>query len=252
MQVGWPGLSRAVCVTMVLTSAFWVALGAWLFQSHLAAEHEGGTAQVASPSRVATNEAAKDTNRRPGWLAAFGGGAARPVPSSPTGQSVFRPGASGLMIPVVGVQAATLTDTFTQARAEGARVHDAIDIMAAEGTPVIAAAPGRVEKLFVSGEGGNTIYVRSLDRRRIYYYAHLASYAADLREGMTVKGGQRLGSVGHTGNASPEAPHLHFAIWTADPGQGWNQDQGAINPYPLLGGKGSRPQMSPAQTENPN
>ena len=83
-----------------------------------------------------------------------------------------------------------LTDTFTQARAGGARRHDAIDVMAAEGTPVIAAAPGTVEKLFFSnGGGGNTIYVRSPDQRWTYYYAHLSAYAPGLAEGQQVKRG---------------------------------------------------------------
>ena len=66
-------------------------------------------------------------------------------------------GPSGLAIPVVGVKSEQLTDTFTQARGSGRR-HDAIDIMAGEGTPVIAAADGTIEKLFFShGGGGITV-----------------------------------------------------------------------------------------------
>lgn len=102
---------------------------------------------------------------------------------------------------------------------------------------MLAAAPGKVEKLFFSDDGGNTIYVRSPDRRLIYYYAHLSAYDPALREGMMVRQGQRLGSVGHTGNASAEGPHLHFAIWNADPAKGWYQQATAINPYSLLAGQ---------------
>lgn len=143
-------------------------------------------------------------------------------------------GPSGLAIPVAGIQAAQLTDTFTQARAGGARVHDAIDIMAGEGTPVIAAAPGRVEKLFFSeGGGGNTVYVRSDDGRWTYYYAHLRDYAPGLAEGQKLPRGARIGSVGHTGNANPEGPHLHFAINRMQPGERWHEGS-PINPYPLL------------------
>jgi murein DD-endopeptidase MepM/ murein hydrolase activator NlpD len=142
-----------------------------------------------------------------------------------------------LTIPVAGVRADTLVDTFSQSRASGARSHDAIDIMAPEGTPVLAASSGRVEKLFFSQDGGHTIYVRSPDRRSILYYAHLAAYAPGLREGQTVSRGERLGTVGHTGNADPTAPHLHFALWQADPALGWSQQAPAINPYPLLTGK---------------
>lgn len=146
-------------------------------------------------------------------------------------------GPSGLAIPVAGVKSDQLVDTYTQARAGGQRTHDAIDIMAAEGAPVVAAAPGRVEKLFFSeGGGGITAYVRSDDQRWIYYYAHLQGYAPGLAEGQRVKRGQPLGQVGVTGNANPTGPHLHFAIFRMNPGEKWWQGT-PINPYPLLAGK---------------
>ena len=146
-------------------------------------------------------------------------------------------GPAGLAIPVAGIKASQLTDTFTQARAGGARVHDAIDIMADEGTPVIAATDGTVEKLFLSpGGGGITAYVRSPDQRWTYYYAHLQGYAPGLAEGQKVKRGQVIGRVGHTGNANSEGPHLHFAINQMRSGEKWHQGT-PINPYPLLAGK---------------
>ena len=146
-------------------------------------------------------------------------------------------GPAGLAIPVAGVRANQLTDTFTQARAGGARVHDAIDIMAARGTPVVAAASGTVEKLYFSdGGGGISAYVRSDDKRWTYYYAHLQRYAPGLREGQRVERGQVIGYVGSSGNANPAGPHLHFAINRMQPGQRW-WDGEAINPYPLLAGK---------------
>jgi murein DD-endopeptidase MepM/ murein hydrolase activator NlpD len=142
----------------------------------------------------------------------------------------------GLLIPVQGVGADKLSDTFTQTRAGGERVHDAIDIMAPRGTPVIAAAAGTIERLFQSNEGGNTIYVRSPDRRTIHYYAHLDQYALGLQEGQQVVRGQVLGTVGSTGNASETAPHLHFAILQTRPEAQWWDHASAINPYPLLTG----------------
>jgi murein DD-endopeptidase MepM/ murein hydrolase activator NlpD len=149
-------------------------------------------------------------------------------------------GPTGLAIPVAGIKPSQLSDTFTQARSGGARVHDAIDIMADHGTPVIAAAPGRLEKLFFSqGGGGITAYVRSDDDRWIYYYAHLQDYAPGLKEGQKVERGDPIGRVGATGNANPDGPHLHFAIHRMRPEDDWHEGT-AINPYPLLAGGGPR------------
>ncbi len=143
-------------------------------------------------------------------------------------------GPAGLAIPVQGVRPEQLVDTFTQARAGGARRHDAIDIMAPHGTPVLAAANGTVEKLFYSqGGGGLTVYVRSPDTRWSYYYAHLASYAPGLAEGQRVRRGQLLGRVGSTGNANPSGPHLHFAINRMEAGEKWHGGS-PVNPYALL------------------
>ncbi len=145
-------------------------------------------------------------------------------------------GPTGLAIPVAGIRPKDLVDTYKQARAGGARVHDAIDIMAPHGTPVVAAAPGKVEKLFFSkGGGGVTAYVRSPDGRYIFYYAHLQDYAPGLKEGQLVAQGDRIGTVGYTGNANPAGPHLHFAIHRMQPGEKW-YDGSAVNPYPLLVG----------------
>jgi murein DD-endopeptidase MepM/ murein hydrolase activator NlpD len=137
-----------------------------------------------------------------------------------------------LVVPVAGIRAEQLSDTFDDARSEG-RVHDAIDIMAPRGTPVIAAAAGIVEKLFDSKLGGRTIYIRRPGGQWIDYYAHLDGYAPGLAEGRKVAQGEMIGMVGSTGDASPEAPHLHYAINAMAPGEGWWQGK-AINPYPPL------------------
>ena len=153
---------------------------------------------------------------------------ARPDPD-PVQRAVGAP----LVVPVVGVRPDQLVDTFTQARQHGERRHDAIDIMAPAGTPVVAAAAGTLEKLFTSQAGGLTIYVRSPDRRIVTYYAHLRDYAPGLAEGQRVRVGERLGTVGSTGNASPEGPHLHFAVSLVTPDESWYGGR-AVNPYPLL------------------
>lgn len=146
-----------------------------------------------------------------------------------------------LMVPVQGVQRSQIVDTWGQSRANGARVHQATDIMAPGGTPVIAAAPGTVEKLFYSsGGGGITLYVRSPDRQWSYYYAHLQRYAPGVVEGLQVKAGDLLGFVGDTGNSGAGNFHLHFALSHMAPGDGWWKGQ-PVNPYPLLAGRRSTP-----------
>ena len=137
-----------------------------------------------------------------------------------------------LRIPVEGVKRDELRDTFTDNRALG-RSHDAIDIMAPRGTEVRAADEGTIVKLFTSKAGGLTIYQFDPTETFSYYYAHLDRYARGLSGHQTVKRGQLLGYVGSTGNASPNAPHLHFAIARLDSDKKWWHGA-AINPYPLL------------------
>ena len=143
-------------------------------------------------------------------------------------------GGAALLIPVQGITAAQLQDTFTDARS-GGRVHDAIDIMAPAGTPVLAVADGTVEKLFESKLGGTTLYQFNPERTLAYYYAHLQAYAPGIAEKQPLKRGQVIGYVGATGNANPDGPHLHFAIFELGPEQQWWKGS-AINPYPQLRG----------------
>ncbi|WP_411833040.1 M23 family metallopeptidase [Pseudoxanthomonas mexicana] len=147
--------------------------------------------------------------------------------------------AEALLVPVQGIAPSQLGDTFNDARSQGRR-HDAIDIMAAEGTPVIAVADGTVEKLFDSERGGLTVYQFEPGGRYAYYYAHLQRYADGLAEGQSIRRGQVIGYVGSTGNASPEAPHLHFAIFLLGPEKRWWEGE-AINPYPILRGDTTLP-----------
>jgi murein DD-endopeptidase MepM/ murein hydrolase activator NlpD len=137
-----------------------------------------------------------------------------------------------LMIPVAGVKPEALSDTFKDSR-DGGRVHDAIDIMAPQGTPVLAVADGEIARFFDSERGGITIYQYSHDKKLIYYYAHLQRRADNLQEKQFVKQGTVIGYVGDTGNSGAGNFHLHFAIWTIDdPKRYWEGTN--INPYPLL------------------
>ena len=154
-----------------------------------------------------------------------------PIPT-PTPESASFVGRLNLIVPVAGVRPDQLIDTFDAARSEG-RVHDAIDIPAAAETPVLAAAEGKIVKLFQSERGGTTIYQLSANQELIFYYAHLSRYADGLAEGNIVKQGEVIAYVGDTGNAGPGNYHLHFSIAiVADPKRYWEGTN--INPYPLL------------------
>ena len=137
-----------------------------------------------------------------------------------------------LVIPVLGVERSQLHDNFNEGRV--GHTHDALDIMAAQGTPVIAAVDGTIRKLFTSKRGGLTIYEFDDTQTRSYYYAHLDRYA-NVWEGQRIHRGDVIGYVDQTGNAS--TPHLHFGIAQLPPTHEWWKGD-AINPYPELIARG--------------
>lgn len=204
-----------------------LAVGACIWWRNVTATADPPSAAVAILAETAEKAGLDRTDNAPRAAPAINAAAVRVAPS-------------GLAIPVVGISAGELVDTYTASRGGGSRVHNAIDIMAPRGTPVVAAGDGTVEKLFYSnGGGGITAYVRSPDGRWMHYYAHLDAYAPGLREGQRIRRGDPVGTVGITGNASPSGPHLHFAINRMSPGERWWQGS-PINPYPLLAGSGER------------
>jgi peptidoglycan LD-endopeptidase LytH len=139
-----------------------------------------------------------------------------------------------LGLPVANITAADIRDTFNQSRGNGERRHEAADIMAPKGTPVLAVDNGIIQKLFNSKPGGLTIYQFDPTEKYAYYYAHLDRYADGIREGQLVKKGDLIGYVGVTGNSDPNAPHLHFGIFELGPEKKWYGDLRPVNPYPLL------------------
>ena len=163
--------------------------------------------------------------------------AATPPPpaSTPVSTTTTAPPAGAtLAMPLSSIKPEQLVDTFNDLRG-GDRRHEALDIPAPAGTPVFAVADGHIEKLFTSVPGGLTVYQFEPSGRYAYYYAHLQGYAPGLAEKQQVRRGQLIGYVGSTGNASPEAPHLHFAVFELGPEKRWWQGT-AIDPYPLLTG----------------
>jgi murein DD-endopeptidase MepM/ murein hydrolase activator NlpD len=214
-----------------------------------------------APAAESSAPPAPPPSRSPAPLASIPGGdatpepGAAPAPGAPAGEAAPQasapaapaapPGVPRLMggddvdelrrrhllMPVQGVRPEQLHDTFGDART-GHR-HEALDIMAPRNSAVLAVEDGSVAKLFVSRQGGNTIYQFDPTSTYAYYYAHLERYADDLREGMPLRRGEVIGYVGTSGNAPPEAPHLHFSILRLNPDKHWWQGA-AINPYPVL------------------
>ena len=146
-----------------------------------------------------------------------------------------------LLVPVTGIAPGRLSDNFEQSR--GSRKHEAIDILAPAGTPVVAVDDGRITKLFTSKAGGLTIYQYDRDGKLAYYYAHLQRYAEGVHEGQDLHRGDVIGYVGTTGNADPGTPHLHFSVFRlGDPPKWWQGE--AVNPYPALARAQPAPQVA--------
>jgi peptidoglycan LD-endopeptidase LytH len=140
----------------------------------------------------------------------------------------------GLAVPVLGVQRKELHDSFAEPRGGGDRRHEAIDILAPRDTPVVAVEDGTIARLFVShGGGGLTIYQFDADSVYAYSYAHLERFASGLVEGERVRRGQVIGYVGTSGNAPPDTPHLHFAVYRLTEGRNWWEGD-PLNPYEIL------------------
>jgi peptidoglycan LD-endopeptidase LytH len=143
------------------------------------------------------------------------------------------PSTGGIGLPIAGLKASAILDTFDEARGGQERRHEAVDIVAPRGTPALAMTTGVVKRLFLSKPGGLTVYQFDMAEERCYYYAHLDRYAAGLKEGDLLRRGQVLGYVGSTGNANPSNPHLHLAIFQLGPEKQWWKGT-PINPYPIL------------------
>lgn len=136
------------------------------------------------------------------------------------------------MIPVEGVDAERLRDSFLSSRGRHAK-HLAIDIGAPRGTPILATTDGEIVQIKRERKGGKTIYQKDLSGQYLLFYCHLSKYADDLSVGRRVKKGDVIGYVGSTGHVIG-GPHLHFSI-TRVPEDGASFKKGlAINPYLLF------------------
>ena len=157
-----------------------------------------------------------------------------PTPVEPASEADRAVAPSHRMVPPIqGLRTSDLVDTFNSSRGNGTRKHEATDILASRGTPVQAMVDGVIQKLFLSAPGGNTIYEFDDAGEYCYYYAHLDRYAEGLAQGQRVRAGDLIGYVGSTGNADPNTPHLHLAIFELGPEKRWWEGT-PINPYPIL------------------
>ena len=179
--------------------------------------------------RTAQRDAPRDrdrvtsqTRRRPA------AGPSAPVrPASDRAEARASRPSSALVIPVVGIEGRQLRDSFTAPRS-GGRTHNAIDIAAPRGTPLVAIVDGTITRKHWNGLGGNTLYLTSADGRTDYYYAHLDAYADGVEIGTRVRRGDVIGTVGATGNA--QGPHLHLQVLDKRGGGRGTP----VNPYDLL------------------
>ena len=160
----------------------------------------------------------------------------QPIPQPALAVLAARNEPPALLIPVQGITASQLRDTFDQGRDGKQRSHEALDILAPLGTPVLAVDDGTIVKLFLSKPGGITIYQFDAGRQFTYYYAHLDRYADGIAEGQSVRRGTVIGYVGASGNANPAAPHLHFAVFRMGPEKQWWKGE-PLNPFGYLGGR---------------
>lgn len=219
-------LSVAYCV-----GAFWVA---WVIFRHASgAQAEPARERVVSRLEPAPARPGARTEERTE-------SATRPLELSPgeEADAVEELRARYLRLPVEGEQAKDMRESFEETR--GGHAHEAIDIFAGRGTPVVAVEDGRIARLFWSKAGGLTIYHFDPTERYAYYYAHLDRYAEGLRDDDRVTRGQVIGYVGTSGNAPPGTPHLHFAIFKLGPEKRWWEGT-AIDPFLVLAVDGSPP-----------
>ena len=177
-----------------------------------------------SPAAVCQPEPKESPAREAAWNAAIGRlpALARSLPAAPDAR---------LLMPVDGVRASQVADTWKAARGAGLK-HAGQDIFAPRGTPVRSATSGVVWMIGSSERGGTWVYVLGAGGRR-YYYAHLGAVARGLKEGQKVDTGTVLGTVGNTGDAEATPSHLHFAVFERYSAAGPCRFP-ALNPYSML------------------
>jgi Peptidase family M23 len=133
----------------------------------------------------------------------------------------------GYAFPILGLHEFGLSaGRFGSARS--GHTHQGQDVMAACGTPLVAARGGTVQYNKYEASAGNYLVIDGKGTANDFMYAHLAE-PSPLQEGETVRTGQPIGIVGDTGNS--QGCHLHFEIWGAP---GWYEGGSPFDPLPYL------------------
>lgn len=217
-------------------------IAGWYLRDRLPPAYSREVADLASPPRAAPAATTGTVDAPPAITPSAGGSLPAssrntetvPVPEVPPPTIGADPVAElrrhALRLPLDDVDVEKMKSAFAERRDRGARPHEAADLMAPRMTPVLAVESGRIARLFLSKAGGTTIYQFDPTERYCYYYAHLQQYAPGLAEGQMVKAGDIIGFVGSSGNASPDAPHLHFAIFKLTDAKRWWEGT-PIDPY---------------------
>jgi len=213
-------------ITAVVTSTIWISLYNDKQGSGL-----GPSTAARAPAALETKNARRPPHKIAPSTIVLKGRVQQPAVMARIGEVPDDLIAKQLTVPVPGIRAEDLTPEFFDAR--GQRGHEAIDIMAPRGQPVVAVEDGTIAKLFTSVRGGLTIYEFDPTEKYAYYYAHLDHYAEGLGQGDKVTRGQIIGYVGSTGDAGPENPHLHFGIFLLGAEKQWWKGE-ALDPYPAL------------------
>ena len=228
-MMGKRGPRRGRMIPALIGCFYAGGVAGWLL--HGTFSNSGGSRPLA-PSTVTRASEPHDMPAATAGEVALRPSAAGDVPAEPTiGRDPIaelrrhRPG-----LPVESADVARMEGGFEEKRGGGGRGHEAVDILAPRGTPVHAAEGGRIAKLFYSKAGGTTIYQFDPSERFCYYYAHLDRYADGLHEGQEVSAGDVIGYVGTTGNAPPNTPHLHFAIFALTDARRWWEGR-PLDPY---------------------
>ena len=227
-RADWEWRIRAGCALMACFCAGLLADGL-LRMKYIRAEpgvRDVATVGATPDSRIGAAPSARASATR----AAPDRSAAVPTVAATTGVV----SAERLRVPIDGVEIESFKGGFVERRGE--RQHEAVDILSPRNTPVLAVDNGTIAKLFDSKAGGHTIYQYDPTGRLVYYYAHLEKYA-DVHEGQIVKQGDVIGYVGTSGNAPPNTPHLHFAVFELDETGRWWKGK-PLDPYLVFKNRG--------------